>query len=173
MPPFVSPSCAGTVENRFAHWPRASCVSVASIPRSRNASRTVSIRPRFGRRLVVFIDTRRSTQGRLTGDEGEEAGEEGCGCEETGGTRCAVSAICDMRRLQLISLSIIPKNQCAPKRSLGACAWRRTLLAPRARYNACARLGVCVGRPSSCGKPSGELGRAAMRQCIQKPLPCG
>jgi acetate kinase len=84
-PPFVSPSCAGIVANRFAHLPPLPCVSVASTPAARSSSRTVSIRPRFGLRLTVSIDTRRVTQGSDTGDS-EEAGEAD-DCDE-----CAVSA---------------------------------------------------------------------------------
>jgi len=85
MPPFVAPSCAGTVANRLAHLPVGSVVSVLSIPAARRSSRTVSIRPMFGLRLTVSKETSFLTHGNDAGSE-----------EGVCATEAADSAIWDM-----------------------------------------------------------------------------
>src|ERR1700709_1151667 len=90
MPPFVAPSCAGTVANRLAHLPVGSVLSVLSIPAARSSSRTVSIKPMFGLRLTVSKETRFLIHGNDAGSAGDDALDEGWATESVD------SAICDM-----------------------------------------------------------------------------
>src|SRR5690349_20935979 len=100
MPPFVSPSCAGTVAKRLAHLPRGSVVIVDSMPAARSSSRTVSISPRLGLRLTVSKEISRFVHGR-----------DFRSCESEA-SRCAEAAICDIFLLLRVGVDHSAKFWC-------------------------------------------------------------